>query len=205
MYTAIKHQQILQPLPASNTRTSMSSLSPGGGAAMMRNRSLRTQPDRLTTLKRGSIRGIQSILSAQSAANPYGSSTSSVDGRVSPSPSFATSTHEVRYFHVQSEKYSKFSRPCMAPVPRFSTQPLDSPRTYHTPSSARLKKTMTAVFIARVRPPLLSAYQTKSLLCSVLLGLKKACSAANNIGNPRASVPKTNHGSMFLWLSRRAN
>jgi len=62
---------------------------------MMRNRSLRGQPDRLTTLKRGSIRGLQSILSVQSGASPY-SSNSSIDGRVSPSPSFATSTHEVR-------------------------------------------------------------------------------------------------------------
>jgi hypothetical protein len=62
---------------------------------MMRNRSLRAQPDRLTTLKRGSIRGLQSILSIQSGASPY-SSNSSIDGRVSPSPSFATSTHEVR-------------------------------------------------------------------------------------------------------------
>lgn len=62
---------------------------------MMRNRSLRVQPDRLATLKRGSIRGLQSILSAQSSISPY-SSNSSIEGRVSPSPSFATSTHEVR-------------------------------------------------------------------------------------------------------------
>lgn len=110
MYTAIKHQQILQPLTASNTRASMSSLSPGGGAAMMRNRSLRTQPDRLTTLKRGSIRGIQSILSAQSAASPYGSSNGSVDGRVSPSPSYATSTHEVASSQVPTKCASNNSQ-----------------------------------------------------------------------------------------------
>ena len=64
---------------------------------MLRKRSLRAQPDRLTTLKRGSIRGLQSILSLQSGASPY-SSNSSIDGRISPSPSFATSTHEVRDF-----------------------------------------------------------------------------------------------------------
>ncbi|EFI28119.1 Sec7 domain GEF [Coprinopsis cinerea okayama7 len=94
MYNAIKNQQILQPL-GSVGRTSMSSLSPGGG--IMRNRSLRAgQPDRLTTLKRGSIRGISSILSPQSGASPY-SSNSSIDGRVSPSPSFAASTHEAMY------------------------------------------------------------------------------------------------------------
>jgi PH and SEC7 domain-containing protein len=75
----------------------MSSLSPGGGA-VLRNRSLRTgQQDRLVNLKRGSIRGIQSILTAQGGASPY-SSNSSIEGRISPSPSFATSTHEVRIF-----------------------------------------------------------------------------------------------------------
>ena len=65
---------------------------------MIRNRSLRTQPDRLKTLRRGSIRGLQSIISI-SGASPY-SSNSSIDGRISPSPSFATSTHEVRAFYT---------------------------------------------------------------------------------------------------------
>ncbi|KAG5645208.1 hypothetical protein DXG03_006726 [Asterophora parasitica] len=92
MYNAIKSQQILQPLNSSVARSS-SSLSPGG-ATMLRNRSLRSQPDRLTTLKRGSIRGLQSIINAQQGMSPY-SSNSSIDGRVSPSPSFATSTHEL--------------------------------------------------------------------------------------------------------------
>jgi PH/SEC7 domain-containing protein len=90
MYNAIKSQQVLQPL---NARTSTSSLTPT--APLMRNRSLRVQQDRLTTLKRGSIRGIQSILGAPNGMSPY-SSNSSVDGRASPAPSFATSAHEVR-------------------------------------------------------------------------------------------------------------
>ncbi|KAF7321376.1 Sec7-like domain belongs to guanine nucleotide exchange factors [Mycena kentingensis (nom. inval.)] len=88
MYNAVKSQQILQPLNSS--RSSMGSLSPGG--TIPRSRSQRGQPDRLATLKRGSIRGIQSILGAQQVS-PY-SSNSSIDGRTSPSPSFATSTHE---------------------------------------------------------------------------------------------------------------
>ncbi|KAG6812608.1 hypothetical protein H0H92_001959 [Tricholoma furcatifolium] len=88
MYNAIKSQQILQPLTTIVTR-------PPGGSTMMRNRSLRGQQDRLTTLKRGSIRGLQSIINAQ-GVSPY-SSNSSIDGRVSPSPSFATSTHEAMY------------------------------------------------------------------------------------------------------------
>ncbi len=58
---------------------------------MLRNRSLRgQQQDRLTTLKRGSIRGLQSILSSQGGFSPYGNSNN-LDGRASPAPSFATS------------------------------------------------------------------------------------------------------------------
>ncbi|KAM5530981.1 hypothetical protein V8D89_015363 [Ganoderma adspersum] len=88
MYNAVKAQQIL--LPTGNTlmaRSSTSSLSPHG--TVLRNRSLRGQQDRLTTLKRGSIRGLQSILGAQ-GHSPY-SSGSSIDGRASPAPSYATS------------------------------------------------------------------------------------------------------------------
>ncbi|CAL1707118.1 unnamed protein product [Somion occarium] len=88
IYAAVKNQQILQPISAA--RLSMSSLSPHN--AVLRSRSLRAQPDRLTTLKRGSIRGLQSILTAQTGYSPY-SSNSSFDGRASPAPSFATS-HE---------------------------------------------------------------------------------------------------------------
>lgn len=65
---------------------------------MLRRRSQRTQHDRLMTMKRGSIRGLQSILSLQTGVSPY-SSNSSIDGRISPSPSFTTSTHEVRTFY----------------------------------------------------------------------------------------------------------
>jgi len=92
MYNAIKNQQILQPLSSVPVRSSTSSLSPGP-TTMLRNRSLRGQSDRLTTLKRGSIRGLQSILGGQ-GTSPY-SSNSSIDGRVSPSPSFTASTHDV--------------------------------------------------------------------------------------------------------------
>ncbi|KAF7964985.1 hypothetical protein HWV62_1178, partial [Athelia sp. TMB] len=93
MYNAIKSQQILQPLGSTmGARASTSSLSPGG--AVMRNRSGRQQqPDRLMTLKRGSIRGLQSIMGGPTGPSPY-SSNSSIDGRASPSPSFATSMHE---------------------------------------------------------------------------------------------------------------
>lgn len=94
MYNAIKSHQILQPLGSTfAARFSTSSLSPGAAHGLIgRNRSYRGAPDRLANLKRGSFRGIQNILG--SPYSPY-SSNSSIDGRVSPSPSFATSTHEV--------------------------------------------------------------------------------------------------------------
>ncbi|KDQ21537.1 hypothetical protein BOTBODRAFT_50158 [Botryobasidium botryosum FD-172 SS1] len=88
MYTAVKNQQILMP-QLTVGRTSMSSLSPQVVLRARSQRSFNGQPDRLTTLKRGSIRGLQTLLGNQS---PYGSNSSgSVDGRISPSPSFATS------------------------------------------------------------------------------------------------------------------
>lgn len=90
MYTAIKSQQILQPLGSiAMGRASTSSLTPGSPHTLLKARpSMRG--DRVTTLKRGSIRGIASLLQAQAAMSPY-SSNSSIDGRVSPAPSFATS------------------------------------------------------------------------------------------------------------------
>ncbi|EKM80934.1 hypothetical protein AGABI1DRAFT_112640 [Agaricus bisporus var. burnettii JB137-S8] len=90
MYNAIKSQQILQPLNTGFGRANTSSHAPGSG--MMRNRSLRSNQN----LKRASIRGWQSLLSTQTGVSPY-SSVSSIDGRASPAPSFATSAHEVMY------------------------------------------------------------------------------------------------------------
>ncbi|KAF9452365.1 hypothetical protein P691DRAFT_661128, partial [Macrolepiota fuliginosa MF-IS2] len=90
MYNAIKSQQILQPLNTGIGRASTSSLSPGAG--MVRNRSFRGNQN----YQRRSIRGWQSILVAQTGVSPY-SSNSSIDGRASPAPSFATSAHETMY------------------------------------------------------------------------------------------------------------
>lgn len=91
MYSAIKQHQILQPMThlSVNERASTSSLSPGPHHSLLRKRSLRGQNDRVANLKRGSMRGIQTLFNAQ-GNSPYG-----MDGRISPSPSFATSTHEV--------------------------------------------------------------------------------------------------------------
>ncbi|KAF7376130.1 Sec7-like domain belongs to guanine nucleotide exchange factors [Mycena sanguinolenta] len=99
MYNAVKSQQILQPLNSS--RSSMGSLTTGPNGTVSRIRSQRGPPDRLTTLKRGSIRGLQSIL-GQQANSPYSSNSSITDGRTSPSPSFATSTHEAGAYNSSS-------------------------------------------------------------------------------------------------------
>lgn len=93
IYNAIKSQQILQPV----INGSQPTLSPGAPYnTIMRNRSQRGQGDRLNTMKRGSIRGIHTLLGAQGphGASPY-SSNSSLDGRISPSPSFTTSMNDV--------------------------------------------------------------------------------------------------------------
>jgi PH/SEC7 domain-containing protein len=93
LYSAIKSQQILQPQGAANGgRSSLSSPSPGH---LTRNRSFRGLS---ANMKRGSIRGLQTILTAN-GASPY-SSNSSVDGRISPSPSFATSANGVRMHDI---------------------------------------------------------------------------------------------------------
>ncbi|EJD02779.1 uncharacterized protein FOMMEDRAFT_133996 [Fomitiporia mediterranea MF3/22] len=89
MYTAIKNQQILQPLNA----VERASVSSGPGVHLYRNGS-RRQNDRVANLKRGSVRGIQSLFSAHAGSSPYGNS-GSLDGRISPVPSFANSAHEV--------------------------------------------------------------------------------------------------------------
>ncbi|KAI5123999.1 hypothetical protein M0805_006409 [Coniferiporia weirii] len=92
MYTAIKTQQILQPLGRVGTeRASTSSLTPG--AHLIRNGSRRGQNDRVANLKRGSMRGIQSLFSAHAGGSPYGNN-GGFDGRTSPAPSFANSAHE---------------------------------------------------------------------------------------------------------------
>ena len=98
MYNAIKSNQILQPLGHLSVpeRMSTSSLSPGlAHHQLLRNRSQRgISGDRLANLKRGSMRGIQTLFAAQTGVSPY-SSNSSIDGRASPSPSFAASAYEV--------------------------------------------------------------------------------------------------------------
>ncbi|KAI0087982.1 hypothetical protein BDY19DRAFT_994406 [Irpex rosettiformis] len=90
IYTSVKTQQILQPIGSiALARSSTSSLSPHG--TVLRSRSMRTaSQDRLNNFKRGSIRGIQSILTPQLGYSPYG-----MDGRASPAPSFATSNEGV--------------------------------------------------------------------------------------------------------------
>ena len=100
LYNAIKSQQILQPSANFPERSSSMSLSPGASNPnLLRNRSYRSQNDRIANLKRGSMRGIQNLFTPQISASPY-SSNSSIDGRISPSPSFATSTHDVSFIDI---------------------------------------------------------------------------------------------------------
>lgn len=86
MYDAVKKQQILQPLGH------------GPPTPLHRKGSQRghhASSDRLNNLKRGSVRGLQSLLGSQNPSYGSGSSGGSGDGRVSPSPSVANSIGEV--------------------------------------------------------------------------------------------------------------
>ncbi|KAH9998452.1 hypothetical protein BJV74DRAFT_767810 [Russula compacta] len=154
MYNAIKSQQVLQPL---SSRTSTSSLTP---TTLLRNRSLRVQQDRLTTLKRGSIRGIQSILGAPNGMSPY-SSNSSVDGRASPAPSFATSAHE----NIQGSVLS-FLTPALGFASNLSytiireTQE-DDDRSEHSDDTADTTISITDEELALLGPP----WAKEGMLC----------------------------------------
>lgn len=164
--------------------------------AIARSRSLRGPPDRLTTLKRGSIRGIQSILGAP--YSPY-SSGSSIDGRASPSPSIATSTHEVSYAGPRRSLTDLCSRECTVPWLHSSRLPSVSRPTCPTRSSVKRKKTKNGAsrVMNPVRPRLVS--RTKNLRCSVHHGQKKACCVASNTGNLLESAPGPKIGSTSLW------
>lgn len=94
MYSAVKNNEIRQPAGFQMPPNQL--LAPSTPYnTLYRHRSQRGQ-DRMTALKRGSLRGIQTLLGQHAGASPY-SSNSSIDGRdprsgrISPSPSFATS------------------------------------------------------------------------------------------------------------------
>lgn len=145
MYTAIKSHQILQPLNAIE-RASTSS-----GAHLTRNGSRRGQNDRVSNLKRGSMRGIQSLFNTH--GGQYGGG--SYDGRSSPAPSFAHSAHEVgvnvSFFFSQTFNSFKgmatnfISRALPIRVVSSCRPPWVLLQIYPTPSFARLKKMMTIV------------------------------------------------------------
>ncbi|KAI9509413.1 hypothetical protein F5148DRAFT_1275258 [Russula earlei] len=154
MYNAIKNQQVLQPL---SSRASTSSLTPD---TPRRNRSLRVQQDRLTSIKRGSIRGIQSILGAQNGMSPY-NSNSSVDGRSSPAPSFAASAHE----NIQGSSMSLLT-PALGFASNLSytiireTQE-DDDRSEHSDDSADTTISITDEELALLGPP----WAKEGMLC----------------------------------------
>ncbi|WVF70182.1 hypothetical protein IAT40_004970 [Kwoniella sp. CBS 6097] len=87
IYSSVKADRILLPISNQKNRQSMMSISSNG--PYDRARTVRSPSDRVNALKRGSIRGMQGLLN-----NPYGSSWSASDGRLSPTPSYATSINE---------------------------------------------------------------------------------------------------------------
>lgn len=79
------------PTSGTNGHQSMSSISSGPYDRTKNMRSPSTQSnDRVNALKRGSIRGVHGLLN-----NPYQSQFSALDGKLSPTSSYATSVHDV--------------------------------------------------------------------------------------------------------------
>ncbi|KAJ8076839.1 hypothetical protein PM082_001262 [Marasmius tenuissimus] len=154
MYNSVKNQQILLPLAG---RPSTSSLH-----NVMRNRSLRgQQPDRLMTLKRGSIRGLSSVMGFQAAASPY-SSNSSIDGRVSPSPSFAASAHTHEVFGSSSSFLSPtlgFASNLTHTIIKETQE--DDDRSEHSTNSTSTNISITDEELALLGPP----WAKEGMLC----------------------------------------
>lgn len=91
IFNQVRADKILLPIGNSNTpssnRQSVISLGSDTRGSTMRSPSGRSNNDRLNALKRGSIRGLQGTMNS-----PYGSGSGvSSDGRLSPTPSYATS------------------------------------------------------------------------------------------------------------------
>lgn len=199
----MKNQQILQPIGSiALARSSTSSLSPHG--AVLRTRSMRTaSQDRLNNLKRGSIRGIQSILTPQLGYSPYG-----MDGRSSPAPSFATST-EVRFqrvtYTLRTRSFPPFCRVSTPLPPRFLHRHSGLLPICLIRSSGRRKKTMHVASTATIPFRRMSVSQMRSLHSWVRRGPKKVCSAASSIGNLLESAQSQKTGRTFSSSYRRAN
>lgn len=91
IFNQVRADKILLPIgnnASLNNRQSVISFGSDHRGSTMRSPSGRSN-DRINALKRGSIRGMQGLMT-----NPYGSNFSSSDGRLSPTPSYATSIGE---------------------------------------------------------------------------------------------------------------
>nr|XP_019008884.1 uncharacterized protein I206_06570 [Kwoniella pini CBS 10737]OCF47665.1 hypothetical protein I206_06570 [Kwoniella pini CBS 10737] len=100
IFASVKAERILLPISGTGQGTTQSSrqsmISISSNGPFDRARNVRSPSDRVNALKRGSIRGVQGLLN-----NPYGSQWSASDGRLSPTPSYATSINEVSRFFLQ--------------------------------------------------------------------------------------------------------
>ncbi|WVQ76687.1 hypothetical protein IAR50_006361 [Cryptococcus sp. DSM 104548] len=99
IYASVRADRILLPTAAAwdsdrnvsgNKRQSMISIASNG--PYDRASRVRSPSDRVNVLKRGSIRSVQGFLGSNS---PYSSQWYSSEGRLSPAPSYATSTNEI--------------------------------------------------------------------------------------------------------------
>lgn len=174
IYTNVRADRILLPISGSastNNRQSMISIN-STGPYDSRSKTVRSPSDRVNALKRGSIRGVQGLLN-----NPYGSQWSTSDGRLSPTPSYATSINEVSRVLGADGVYMLTSSRALDP----SHQPSVSLRISLTPSFGNMTMNCEALIPvpASVR---WKTWKTTSLLCLVHHGLKRVFYRENCIG-----------------------
>ncbi|KAK4683954.1 hypothetical protein P7C73_g6252, partial [Tremellales sp. Uapishka_1] len=167
IFTNVRADRILLPIGgrplANGNRNSTISLGGGGPYGVHRRSTLRSpsqQSDRVNALKRGSIRGMTGLM----GNNPYNSTFAASDGRLSPTPSYATSIEvgcslgielmqdEARSVHSQmsTETFDELTEDELALVGApWAKEGLLSRKTYQdTPNNKRtLKKDWKQFFV----------------------------------------------------------
>lgn len=102
LYSSVKSQPIVQPMDdqggTANDRRPSMTLSPSSQSSVTRSRSVRTPSSTSIVNKRSSIRGFGTFGASLASIGQVTATSSSSGGRLSPTPTVATSMHEVSSF-----------------------------------------------------------------------------------------------------------
>jgi hypothetical protein len=163
-----------------------------------RNRTMRSPSDRVNALKRGSIRGVQGLLN-----NPYNGSFAASDGRLSPTPSYATSINEVSCDSGGGPGSGPFRADDDRPPPRLPLRSVLHP-TCPTRSSGSTRTRWRRWTRTRPSRPSMRWTMT-SWPSSAPRGQRKACSSTSSTGRARVRGPRRTSGSSSSSSCRRAS